>query len=684
MIRLLTLSLGLALMSPYALAGSGGNVMNVTTTLDVMNPADGLCSLREALRNANTNTAFGLLLGECPGGSATQTDVIVLSAGQTYTLTLAGGGDNAGDLDIHAQPMVPSGNAHLRIRSSDPAQPATIQQLVAGERVIENDEARVELIGIVVRGGSTLELGGGILNREGDLWLERSQLFGNSALDGGALANNGVVTLLDSEILANSASSGRGGGALNQDGGTLTVLNSEFNSNVARLGGGIANLDGSELLIRSGSRFRVNRAEGTTHNNGNGGAIHSSTNANLDIEGADFEENVATSPILSAGSGTGGAISTSSLGFSVRDSRFVANTSRSNGGAIHWIGGGQMDVRLSRFIENHAVEGGGGAISGLSMDCRNCLFDRNVAHSDGGAISGTFAMLHETTALGNESGARGGAFRLQGLEFSDGVMIGNRAEGPGGAAYVAGHAVFERCRAEGNTSEEAGGAVHLFGTPEQERARIENCLFFGNATLDKGGAIFARHDANLTNVTVSGNSALLGGGGLYINEGTLVRLNHVTLANNVGDNVHKFGTLHVRNSLFRQLGGGNINCVMSLDSPTLTSFGRNLAGDASCFGLDVNLGDLIDMDPLIAPLDNNESLSSTHALLPGSPAIDAAGLAACLDMDNVGLDGFTGGKGLDQRLAPRPFGSACDIGAHEQGAQPPPQIFSDGFEAIWD
>ena len=78
--------------------------------------------------------------------------------------------------------------------------------------------------------------------------------------------------------------------------------------------------------------------------------------------------------------------------------------------------------------------------------------------------------------------------------------------------------------------------------------------------------------------------------------------------------------------------------------------GHNLASDASCaFG---GTGDLNSTNLLLDPLANNGGSTMTHALLPGSPAIDAVPLASCT-------------VSTDQRGESRPQGAACDIGAFE-------------------
>jgi len=74
---------------------------------------------------------------------------------------------------------------------------------------------------------------------------------------------------------------------------------------------------------------------------------------------------------------------------------------------------------------------------------------------------------------------------------------------------------------------------------------------------------------------------------------------------------------------------------------------------------------LIIADPLLGPLADNGGPTLTHALLSGSPAIDAAHPDGC--------------PSVDQRGAPRPVDgngdgvAACDIGSYEAGTAAPPE-----------
>ena len=108
---------------------------------------------------------------------------------------------------------------------------------------------------------------------------------------------------------------------------------------------------------------------------------------------------------------------------------------------------------------------------------------------------------------------------------------------------------------------------------------------------------------------------------------------------------------------------------------TLVSYGDNLIGDQSgvgpqtgCMGTAWQASDQVGgggspvIDPLLYPLANNGGQTRTHALRPGSPAVDKA---TCSD---IGGDPITN----DQRFESRPWGppAACDVGAYE--AKPDP------------
>jgi hypothetical protein len=89
----------------------------------------------------------------------------------------------------------------------------------------------------------------------------------------------------------------------------------------------------------------------------------------------------------------------------------------------------------------------------------------------------------------------------------------------------------------------------------------------------------------------------------------------------------------------------------------VSSQGDNISSDLNC-GL-AGPGDQNNLNPLLGPLANNGGFTQTHALLPGSPAIDAVTHNPCPPPNT------------DQRGFLRPAGPACDIGAFEAGAISP-------------
>jgi hypothetical protein len=89
---------------------------------------------------------------------------------------------------------------------------------------------------------------------------------------------------------------------------------------------------------------------------------------------------------------------------------------------------------------------------------------------------------------------------------------------------------------------------------------------------------------------------------------------------------------------------------------TWTSNGHNIESPGNTCGLDPDGTDLVNVpDPMLGPLQDNGRPTWTHALLPGSPAINQIPEAAC-EVET------------DQRGKPRPEtgGTMCDVGAFER------------------
>jgi hypothetical protein len=137
----------------------------------------------------------------------------------------------------------------------------------------------------------------------------------------------------------------------------------------------------------------------------------------------------------------------------------------------------------------------------------------------------------------------------------------------------------------------------------------------------------------LVNSTVSSNHDF----GLSNQDGELT-LRNVTVADNPGTGiVISGGSADIENTI---ISGNGYNCFWSPVATPHVS-GVNLSEACRYF---------TESDPLLGPLADNGGLTQTHALLPGSPAVDAA-LTDCLPEDQRGVE--------------RPLGASCDVGAYE-------------------
>jgi hypothetical protein len=166
----------------------------------------------------------------------------------------------------------------------------------------------------------------------------------------------------------------------------------------------------------------------------------------------------------------------------------------------------------------------------------------------------------------------------------------------------------------------------------------------GTGCVAAGGGLTNRSDATLTltNSTVSGNTVSCSGASCATQGGGLINVS---------------GTVTLQNTIVaKQLAGPDC-------AGLITSNGFNLDSDNTCQL--TQPGDKPNVsNPLLGPLANNGGPTQTHALLPGSPAIDAV-TSGCPPPNT------------DQRGVARPQGAACDIGAVEVAAEPPvPQLLN--------
>lgn len=325
----------------------------VTTFSDVT-ANDGVCSLREAVQSANTDTPSGGAAGECPAGSGA--DTITLPSG-TYPLAGYGFEDNnlEGDLDI-ASIITIQGTAPLTITTCAECNPSPNQDRLF--HIHPNgglDLANVTLAesgppgNLVFPNDPTVPVGesGGAILAAGEFLTVTSVTFANNHAGdgnnsggspqggppsaggfGGAIAVlTGTVAISDSTFINNSAGTGGqedssitadggfGGAVFVGNGVTGTITRSLLQGNRAGTsplndsggyqggsGGAIA-LDGT-LTIRTSAIVYNESGEG--YKSGNGGGLFVGSGATLTMWNSTISNNTTALPTIALnGDGAG-------------------------------------------------------------------------------------------------------------------------------------------------------------------------------------------------------------------------------------------------------------------------------------------------------------------------------------------------------------------------------------------
>lgn len=292
----------------------------------------------------------------------------------------------------------------------------------------------------------------------------------------------------------------------------------------------------------------------------------------------------------------------------------------------------RLEPGVSATMERLTVtDGGEGAIRvdvGASLTLSDVVVAENSSSGNGGGITNLGTMtLTRSTVRDNVAAGSGGGIANDGgrVMLADSTVAENVAGDRGGGVFNAGGVLsVTRSTVSTNTAAYGAGFFQLaFSAPGP--SWIENSTLSANTAITSGGGIFVEDGTLLvTNGTLFGNGAATGGG-IFRNDMSAMP-----------------GSATVSNTIIAGSGAGS-DCA-----GTVASNDYNLAGDGSCTSF-AKPNDLTNTDPLLGPLQHNGGGTQTHATLPGSPALEAG---SCM-------------LPVDQRGVARPVGNVCDIGAFE-------------------
>ena len=368
----------------------------------------------------------------------------------------------------------------------------------------DNSSATVTFSNITFSGRN----GGGVIVEDGTVTFTRCT-FNNceASTNGGALSVTGGTVTMTSPRFSNCYASARGG-AVSVSGGTATITGAEFTScSAADYGGGLS-VTGGSATVAGSTVFTLNSSY-------NGGAV-SVTGGTLSLAYTSFKGNEAT--------GNGGAVYSSS-GLTIRAGvtfNTVEDSSPNkavNGGAVY-ISSGTTTVAGSQveFTENVADECGGAvyiASGTLNLEGDALVFSGNTVSDDGGAVyAGSGATVNLTgdnlsfttnRALSGDGGAFyiGGRSTVNVRGASPDITSNSAESGRGGAFFMAGGSTLNlatEIRLSANIAN-FGGCVYMANARSATNLNITGsspATFTNNDAIMSGGAVYAEANCNIT------------------------------------------------------------------------------------------------------------------------------------------------------------------------------------------
>lgn len=575
--------------------------------------------------------------------------------------------------------------------------------------------------GIVVLQNLTLRngraaTGAGVLNHA-PLTLRHMRIEGNTASakvgQGGGVYNDGnSLVMIDTIITGNHATtdgigtmSGASGAGLYSASGGVIITGGSIDNNdiqitevsgVMATGAGVAVADGTLLL--NGTMITSNSIDVDGHpgsGTGSGGGLYVSGPAALTLTGATISNNkVHVAGVMATGFGAGmfhGDVAVSNS--QIDDNVLQVNgdiSAVAQGGGLYMNGDNMAMFTKSRIDRNIVTvfcdppQGSScpaGAGGGASFESQNA----SVLIDSSEIASNSVIASRGSSATGLDSSLAIGAGVNWNSNFQSGLMVVRRSTLSGNIAHAGfadGGGLFATCshgkhtlalsqstvsgnRADARLSSQGGG-VYLEATIDSTMSEsmgmsVSNSTFSGNATtasaggaggggfaLAMGGVRSGDVAIDLASSTFTGNSAqgssASNGGGLLLGASggtTRTAIRNTIVSGNIGS---------TQDCSAAQVSGGTLS---------ITSQGFNIFGSVTGCPITATTGDLLSTAPMLTPLADNGGPTFTHALLTGSPAINAGNPAGCVDQFGNALQ-------QDQRGMPRVSNARCDIGAYEK------------------
>ncbi|MFB2974565.1 DUF4347 domain-containing protein [Aerosakkonema sp. BLCC-F183] len=600
----LTKQANLSIYGCHVAAGKGANFVRQLSQVIKRNIAASVDLTGNSAKGANWNLTFKT--GEIkPSISLFQPDMISAYTGVLATLTVTNNTDSgAGSLRQAIAAAAPGDTIQFSSNLANQTITLTSGQLTINKNLIVDGAA-----------AANLTISGNNASRVFEVQKD--------------LTSNPTNVTFRNLIIANGKTTGTGetaagGGILGAPYSTLTVENCAINNNVSSYGGGGIFAAYRSMTTVINSKFDGNDGTAGYHER-SGGAISVKSESDLIVKDSLFTNNKGVN---------GGGINSLYTRLTVENSTFINNEAiitRSNSGFFGFGGGiytdgatdqtkpdsGTILIRNVRLENNRALEGGGAMLYSYPDDrvvVENSLFINNSALNlspatgDGGGLrhGNSEIAVTNTTFANNVADSQGGGFWTDAkypTTIVNNTFSGNEA---------------------GVTSGTGLGGAMFFSNAVASTTNIVNSTIAKNKAGDKSGAIFSGDKQAIT----------------------------------------------VKNTIFADNTSGAPGGIYQHTNRQLIDGGNNLQWPSKQINnsSDVNVtANITIADPVLGPLQDNGGGILTHALLPGSPAINAGATVTNLTTDQRGVSRSDG---------------LVDIGAFEFIPTPSTSIFTPNADMV--
>jgi len=573
------------------------------------------------------------------------------------------------------------------------------------------------LRGLALTGGNSdgtdlTGYGGAFLNR-GTLTLSHCTLSGNFAANGngGAIYSFGSVMLTQCALSGNAAS--QGGGAISNRGGTVTLTHCTLSGNASygdsggavyssgtvstssavkvtlthcTLAGNSASFSGGAIYSLSSTVTLANSIVAGNTSSFSGPDIRRVTSGSIIPIGANFIGDIADSTLTASSTilttAVNGPVNLAPLAHNGGPTQTMALRPGSPAldavAAVNEVAGLTTDQR--GFPRNLDGDGTGGvAVDIGAFELQRIVVTTATDELDAISASGTGISLREAL----RDSLAGGVITFDVALANFNILVTSQLEVAKSLTIDASN--FANGKVVSGVITERVFRINPGVSASFIRLTINQGLATGSFPNNYGGGVYVEGALALTECTIKGNSAFVGGGIFVAPSGT-VTLDRSTVSGNnasVGGGIQNEGTLFCTNSTFANntatMDGGAISapfskpvtlrhCTVSLNTAatgggvmgnaiTLENSivagntaptGPNLSGTPILIGANVTSGETHFIPVLLS------FGGPTQVLLPvfGSPALDQAVVSSSSPT-------------VDQRGSPRPVGLRPDIGAVE-------------------